>query len=266
MASSRRLRRKRLILKAIIVGVIFVAVFAGVVAFFRIPYFQVEKIEINGNNLINSDDLIKKIKTNLEGKYFGLFPKANIFLIPKDKILAELPEEFKRIKKISLDKKYFSAIAVKLEERSNAVLFCEKEDCAYADENGFVFEKAPYFSGAVFLKLVEQRNSDSGENAKAIDEYLGTSLIAESEFKTILEFTGLAAKTGGGVSEVILKKENIYEFYTQEGWKIILNDKNDPQSAYINLITALDANIKDKRQKLDYIDLRLGNKIYFKYK
>ena len=253
-------------MKAFILGVIFVAVFVGVVAFFRIPYLQVEKIEISGNNLINSDDLIKKIKTNLEGKYFGLFPKANIFLIPKNKILTKLTEEFKRIKKISLDKKYFSAIAVKLEERSNAVLFCEKEDCAYADENGFVFEKAPYFSGAVFLKLVEQRNSDSGENAKAIDEYLGTSLIAESEFKTILEFTGLAAKTGGGVSEVILKKENIYEFYTQEGWKIILNDKNDPQSAYINLITALDANIKDKRQKLDYIDLRLGNKIYFKYK
>jgi len=274
LASSRKLRRKRLILKAIVVGVIFAAIFAGVVAFFRIPYLQVEKIDISGNNLINSDDLIKKIKTNLEGKYFGLFPKANIFLIPKDKILAELPEEFKRIKKISLDKKYFGAIAVKLEERSNAVLFCEKEDCAYVDENGFVFEKAPYFSGAVFLKLIEQRNSDSGENAKTIDEYLGTNLIAENEFKKILEFadlarmdsTRLAAKTGGGVSEVVLKKENIYEFYMNEGWKIILNDKNEPQNAYLNLITALDSNIKDKRPKLDYIDLRLGNKIYFKYK
>ena len=253
-------------MKAIVVGVIFAAIFAGVVAFFRIPYLQIYKIEISGNNLINSDDLIKKIKTNLEGKYFGLFPKANIFIIPKDKISAELPENFKRIKKISLDKKYFGAIAVKIDERNNAVLFCEKEDCAYADEKGFVFEKAPYFSGAVFLKLVEQRNSDSGENAKTIDEYLGTSFIAESEFKKILEFDGLINKIGGGVSEVVLKKENIYEFYMNEGWKIILNDKNEPQSAYLNLITALDANIKDKRPKLDYIDLRLGNKIYFKYK
>jgi len=266
LASSRKLRRKRLVLKAVIVGVIFAAIFAGVVAFFRIPYLQVEKIEISGNSLINGDDLIEGIKAKLEGKYLGLFPKSNIFLIPKDKILAELPEEFKRIKKISLDKKYFGAIAVKIDERSNAVLFCEKEDCSYADENGFVFEKAPYFSGAVFLKLVEQRNSDSGENAKTIDGYLGTSLIAENEFKKILEFAGLINKIGGGVSEVILKKENIYEFYTQEGWKIILNDKNEPQSAYLNLITALDANIKDKRPKLDYIDLRLGNKIYFKYK
>src|SRR3989344_1290398 len=267
LTSSRKIKRKRLILKAVVWGIIFAAIFAGVVAFFRIPYFQVEKIEINGNSLVDGDDLTDAIKVKMEGRYLWLFPKTNIFLIPKDKILTELPEEFKRIKKISLDKKYFGAIAVKIEERNNAVLYCEKEDCAYADENGFVFEKAPYFSGAVFLKLIEQRNSDNGENAKTIDEYLGTNLIAENEFKKILEFAGLAAKTGGGgVSEVILKKENIYEFYDKEGWKIILNDKNEPQSAYLNLITALDANIKEKRTKLDYIDLRLGNKIYFKYK
>ncbi len=266
LASSRKLRRKRLILKAVVVAVIFAAVFAGVAAFFRIPYFQVEKIEIIGKSLINGDDLTDVIKAKMEGKYFGLFPKANIFIMPKEKILAELTEEFKRIKKISLDKKYFGAIAVKIEERKNAVLFCEKEDCAYADENGFVFEKSPYFSGAVFLKLIDQRNLDSGENAKKIDDYFGTNLIEENEFKKILEFAGLVVKIGGGIKEVVLKKENVYEFYTQEGWKTILNDKNEPKSVYLNLITALDANIKDKRARLDYIDLRLGNKIYFKYK
>ena len=81
-----------------------------------------------------------------------------------------------------------------------------------------------------------------------------------------MEFAGLAVKTGNGITEVVLKKENIYEFYTKEGWKIILNDKNEPKSAYLNLITVLESNIKDKRTKLDYLDLRLGNKIYFKYK
>src|SRR3989344_2630182 len=107
LASSRKLRRKRLIFKAVVVGVIFAAVFVGVVAFFRMSYLQVEKIEINGNSLVCGDDLTSEIKAKMEGKFLWLFPKSNIFLIPKDKILTELPEEFKRIKKISLDKKYF---------------------------------------------------------------------------------------------------------------------------------------------------------------
>ena len=76
LASSRKLRRKRLILKAVIVGVIFIAIFAGIIAFFRIPYLQVEKIEISGNSLIDGDDLIETVKAKLEGKYFGLFQKA----------------------------------------------------------------------------------------------------------------------------------------------------------------------------------------------
>lgn len=265
-ASSRKLRRKRLILKAVVFGVAFIAVFAGIVAFFRIPYLQVNKIEIIGNNFIVESDLIEKVREKLNGKYLWLFPKANIFLIPKDEILAELPEEFKRIKKIIIDKKYFDTLVIKLEERDNPVLFCKKEDCAYSDENGFVFEKAPYFSGAVFLKLIDQRNSDDDENEKTIEKYLGLNLMAENEFDKILEFVKLMGKTAGGVSEVILKKENIYEFYTQEGWKIILNDKNEPKSAYLNLVTALESNVKDKRTKLDYIDLRLGNKVYFKYR
>ena len=63
MASSRKLKRKRLILKAVVVGVIFIAVFAGIIAFFRIPYLQVEKIEISGNSLIDGDDLIETVKS-----------------------------------------------------------------------------------------------------------------------------------------------------------------------------------------------------------
>lgn len=262
LVSSRKLRRKRLILKTVIIVVIFAAVFTGIVVLFGMPYLQVEKIEIIGNDSIVEDDLLDAVKSKLEGEYIGLFPKKNIFLVPERKILTELPKEFKRIKNISVEKKYFGAIAVKIEERSNTAIFCEEEEnCAYADENGFVFEEAPYFSGAVFLKLTDQRSTD-----KTIEEYIGSNLVEESEFKKIMEFAGLAAKTGGGITEVVLRKENIYDFYTKEGWKIILNDKNEPKSAYLNLITAIGANIKDRQAELDYIDLRLGNKIYFKYK
>lgn len=265
LVSSRKLRRKRLVFKAILFGVVFIAIFAGIIAFFRIPYFQVDKIEISGNNSLVESELIDAIKEKLNGKYLRLFPKTNIFIMPKNKILVEIPDEFNRIKKITLDKKFFNGIAVKLEERNNAMLYCVAEKCAYTDDSGFVFEKAPYFSGAVYLKLVDQRNLDNGENEKIIEKYVGSYLMEEKEFKKITEFAKLTDKIGGGVLEIIIKKENIYEFYTQEGWKIILNDKNEIKDAYLNLTTALDSSIKEKQTKLEYIDLRLGNKIYFKY-
>ena len=54
--------------------------------------------------MIDGDDLIETVKAKLEGKYFGLFPKTNIFIIPKGKILTETPQELKRIKNIALEK------------------------------------------------------------------------------------------------------------------------------------------------------------------
>ena len=102
LASSRKLRRKRLILKAIVVSVIFVAVFTGIVAFFRIPYFQVKKIEISGNSLIDGDDLTDAVKVKMDGKYLWLFPKTNIFIMSKDKILASHVFNFAKIITITL--------------------------------------------------------------------------------------------------------------------------------------------------------------------
>ena len=70
-------------------------------------------------------------------------------------------------------------MAVKIEERSNLALFCGKGRLRpYADENGFVLKKAPYFSGAVFLKLIDQRWP-----GKAVEDFIGSNLIEESEFK-----------------------------------------------------------------------------------
>ena len=77
--------------------------------------------------MVAGDDLIEGIKVKLDGKYLGLFPKTNIFIIPKGKILAELPQELKRIKNIAFDKKYFGAIAVKIEERRNSALFARRK-------------------------------------------------------------------------------------------------------------------------------------------
>ena len=77
----------------------FYSCFCRYYRFFRIPYLQVEKIEISGNSLVAGDDLIEGIKVKLDGKYLGLFPKTNIFIIPKGKILAELPPRAQKDKK-----------------------------------------------------------------------------------------------------------------------------------------------------------------------
>ncbi len=68
------------------------------------------------------------------------------------------------------------------------------------------------------------------------------------------------------ITRVYIKEDNFFQLLTKEGWRILIDDKNEPQITYENLSLALKEKIKDKRKNLDYIDLRFGNKVYFKYK
>ena len=53
---------------------------------------------------------------------------------------------------------------------------------------------------------------------------------------------------------------------TRAGWEILLLEDTDPEAAYKNLELALEREIKDKIASLDYIDLRFGNRIFYKFR
>ena len=65
---------------------------------------------------------------------------------------------------------------------------------------------------------------------------------------------------------VVLKDGDIYEIYLKEGWYVILNNENEPESSFNNLELVLGETVKEKRSKLEYVDLRFGNKVFFKLK
>ena len=89
--------------------------------------------------------------------------------------------------------------------------------------------------------------------------------MPEEEFRKLTDFSNLASRANVNIGKVILKKENIYELYTLDGWRVLANNQNNPNDLFINLTAVLDE-IKDKRQNLDYIDLRFGNKVFYKFK
>lgn len=53
---------------------------------------------------------------------------------------------------------------------------------------------------------------------------------------------------------------------TSEGWRIIFENSSSPEKLALLLFNILDKEIKDQRQNLDYIDLRLENRAYYKLK
>lgn len=245
----------------------------GIAALFYIPKFRVVEISIEGLNNLEREDFKKEISGVLSGKFYGILPYDNILIVPREKIALSLLLEFPLLKSVSVRREFPQFLSVTVEERKVEALWCpgifststssigeglalsEVEGCAFTDASGFIFQPAPFFLGTVFLKFFDER----------IDlPAVGKEMLTGSEFRKLLVFKDKLNGKNLGVSRIILKDGGIYEIHLIEGWHILINDKNEAEQSFDNLELVLEATIKEKRPKLDYVDLRFGKKVFFK--
>ncbi len=279
LISSRRARRKRLILKAVFYLLGFLIFTAGIVAFFYIPKFRINEISVKGIEVLDEKQFKGEIANLLNGKLYRIIPYNNIFIIPTAKITAELLQKFPILKRIAVIRNFSQKLSIEIEERKPEAIWCltfandliatstvfttssspslGRDSCAFVDEKGFIFGPAPIFSGTIFPKFFDKRGQSS---------VIGKEMISDAEFEKLRAFKDLLGKNDINVAKIILMDEGIYEVYSKEGWYILLNAKNEPNPSFNNLKLVLDAQIKEKRAELEYIDLRFDKKVFYKLK
>ncbi len=230
-----RLKKKRFIKKLTFLFLIPLFIFVSIIALFYIPYFKIKKISIEGNSSLDQEKITAEISKYLNDKQFKIFPQDNILILSKKKIIDNLLEKFPRLKTVSLIKSFPNAISLKVEERNNEAIFCPAGEGGYffIDEDGIIFEPAPYFSAGVYLNFLDER-----EEKETVE--INKNIIPEEQFKKIIDFKNILTKEGIKILQIILKKEGIYQLQTDEGWFILLNEQNDAQLTYQNLKTTLD--------------------------
>jgi len=292
LISSRRVRRKRLILKAVFLLFGFLIFMAGIVALFYIPKFRINEISVQGIEALDVKQFKGEVANLLSGKLYRIIPYNNIFIIPAEKITTELLQKFPLLKTITVIRDFSQKLSIEIKERKPEAIWCHggfstdsnletststlatsalrsfsEGGCAFVDEEGFIFGPAPLFSGTIFLKFFDERGQSTstgvilGEPAG-----IGKEMIPDAEFQKLRSFKDLLVKNDINVAKIILKDEGIYEVYSKEGWYILLNAKNEPNPSFNNLKLVLDTQIKEKRPKLEYIDFRFGKKVFFKFK
>ena len=268
LASSRRIRRKRFFLKAGLGLAAILLVSLGVVGFFYIPKFKIKEISIEGADVLDKKEFSAEINDFLTRKLWKILPYDNIFIFPDGQTADEIMPKFPIIKSAVFRRDFPQKLSVFIEERKPAALLCreseiQKLECAFADEAGFVFQLAPNFSGGIFLKFFDNRRQSTLAGA-AIPADIGKNIIDAGEFRKLNYFVKLLSKENLAAGKIVIKDEGAYEIHLREKWQILLNDKNEPEQSFANLKLVLSQIIKEKTPQLEYIDLRLGNKVFYK--
>ena len=66
----------------------------------RLEGLNIKEIVINGNKIVDMQMVQDTVNEKISGKYLWLFPKKNIVIYPKNKIIGTLADKFKRLVEI----------------------------------------------------------------------------------------------------------------------------------------------------------------------
>lgn len=256
--------------------IVFVAVLVLIslgILFFRFSFLQISSVDVSGIPPELSSIVALTAQDELKGTYLKIIPRSNIFLYPRDNIKQALTEKFKNIESILISRKGLSTISISLTERTKAALVCEgfheddSEDtsnCFFADEHGYIFAKASTTPSTDFIRYYIV--TDKG------DGIIGTSFIDSAHFKEIGDFVAGSLKAGIVPLGVLVSDNSQYEMYVKnaESEITVYFDTRTPLSNTLSNFVAFwntTFNSTDKKAtttpKVDYINLRYGNTIFY---
>lgn len=276
-ASPKRKKEKRrvFIIKASVFFFVVLVIFVLSIFVSKIDKINISKITIKNEGSSIAENEIKNIvEKNIEGNFFSLYPKTNIFFYQKNKIETDIYQKFNKIKNVDVENVGFNGIKITIEERSPYGLWCGseikvEEKCYFLDETGYIYSEAPTFSGNVFFKNyggIKEKNP------------IGMIFLGSEKFKEISFFIKSMKDIDLSPFSFFAKENDDYEIYLEDsshkynfsGGKIIFNKSDNLGEIFNNLKTILKENALTKEfdhaVQLDYIDLRFGSKIFYKFK
>ena len=144
-----------------------------------------------------------------------------------------------------------------LKQRTEIGIICTAGKCFYFDVEGIIFKEAPQTSGSLITLINDfsQRSFSLGEQILGRDLINSMVLIKEELFSKmdlrVLSFD-IAAYPADDLKAI-----------TNEDWYMMFSLKRDIKSQLSALKAALDEKIQN-RIDLQYIDLRIENRVYYK--
>lgn len=264
LSRSRRFKRNKFFKRLIFLTVSAVCVSGAIVGLLYIPFFRITTVAIENVKTVSSENLQNAADEFLHQKKWTFLPYNNffVFLFNANALETILKEKFPKIKTIGFGRHFRRTITLRIEERKIWATLCKESSCFYVDHDGTLFGKSSRISGSVFFAIEDERIGVQSihdtilpsEELSRIQTFLQSiESITNDSFQTLFI---------SGSHNVIEK----YEALTAAGWKIIFDSKTDTNTALANFLSAYEGLLKKDLNTIDYIDLRLENKIFYKYK
>lgn len=250
----------------IILIIFFLVLICWVYLFLFSSYFRIARVDIKGDNEQTKKTIDEAISLIQARRRWLLWPQNNIYLFPKKEVEKRLAEQF-LLEEILIDKQYPNVLIINFIIKKPALTLITNDWNYTLDLVGEVIEKnARKPQGASSTLKIEMKNlpilEGSGDELSISAKAISTDLVRfiYTVFYQVPQKTGLVVKIFSPHNE----SPSSLNVKTEEGWYIILNIRGDALEQIEKLQAVLKQQTKEEREKLNYIDLRFGDRVFYK--
>lgn len=268
------IRRKKYYRKIIIFFFCFITSIYLLSIASRADKLAISKVVLENATVVEEKDVKNVVDEVVDGSYLGIFSKRNVLIYPRKKIIRTLLEREKRIQTLFLNIENNTELHIRVIERGGTYLWCgetpdeaNSSNCYFIDSEGYIFDDSPYFSDNVYFKFYGKRNTDG--------DIIGSYFSETNNFEQLVKFANTVRSFGlmprgiyvnaDGDNELILEKRG----QTNAPGVLFAKDADLLKTAN-TLGSALSGEpllsaMKDKYDKLEYLDVRFVNKVFYKF-
>ncbi|HEV3245077.1 MAG TPA: hypothetical protein VG102_01850 [Candidatus Paceibacterota bacterium] len=264
-----RRRRIRMIVASVVASVLVACAFYLAQVSY-LPRYSVGTVEVTGAQTVSPELVADYAQSIIYDGSHHFFSRANLLLYPKALIEKDIPLEFPRIASASVSSGLLSnAIIIKVTERTPFALWCLPAQagttdgtCYDMDENGFLFAQAPatastsgeyIFTGGVSVPTTSQ-------------SVIGQTFVS-GHSAGLVAFLQLLSQSGLTPLGASVQSDQDFTVPLRQGFSLYASFGEDPAALANNVELILSSNaLSGQEQNLAYIDLRFGDKVYYKLK
>lgn len=257
----RRRQPKKIKWKAYLSGVAVLAIAAGAVYILCFsPYLRIKEIKVEGAQKVSKEEIVSFSKQVLASREYWIIPKDSLVFFSGPGLQDLLLRQMLLIKSVDIARNISGSLLIKVQERQKAIIYCDIRQCYDIDDDGLVFEEAPAVYGGMMIAL----KNNSGRGVKIGDQIVGPELIlfvkeARHSLNERVNLNLIYFEIGSYPAAEV-------DAVTVEDWKIIFDPNRSAEDQVVALKLVLDEKIKEQRDKLEYVDLRVENRVYYKMK
>lgn len=230
---------------------------------FAAPWWKIGQVDIQGLTRFEGSEIEKIVNENKDKSAILVFSKSNIILFDSEDTAQKIKEKFS-LADVKIKKQLPNKIKVEISERPYSFIYQEGDKLFFASSDNYLIKEVD-FSGADGEEagkyfIIENKNSSSLIKNE-------TKLNLKSDY---LDFVFALKKEFDNYPEIVLEKFIISDQYfnsvfvkIKDGPQIFVNVNDNAREQIERLILVKNTKIKDNFNKLDYIDIRYGDKLYF---